>query len=90
MRGVWGISMWKGGRQDDWLEQGLLSLQGEMCNRVLMIAWQIWYACNEVTHEKALRAIEGSRRFICSYMHSLENIRNVTPDHIIKDKQVIG
>jgi ribonuclease HI len=55
-----------------------------------MIAWRIWYARNEVMHEKPLPAIEGSRRFICSYMLSLDNIRNLTSEQIIKGKQVVG
>ena len=54
-----------------------------------MIAWRIWHARNEVTHDKDLPAIEGSRRFICSYMHSLENIRRSSPEQIVKGKQVL-
>ena len=55
-----------------------------------MIAWRIWYARNEVTHDKELPVIEGSWRFICSYMNSLENIMQATPEQIIKGKQAMG
>ena len=37
-----------------------------------------------------LPAIEGSRRFICSYVHSLENVKQLTPEQIIKGKQPMG
>ena len=43
-----------------------------------------------MTHDKELPPIEGSRRFICSYAHSLENIRSRTPEQIIKGKHIPG
>jgi hypothetical protein len=61
-----------------------------MHDRVLMIAWRIWFARNEVMHDKELPTIEGSRRFICSYMRSLESIRYASPEEVLKGKQVIG
>jgi hypothetical protein len=54
-----------------------------------MTAWRIWFTRNEVTHDKELPTIEGSRRFICSYMRSLENIKHVQSEDIIKGKQAI-
>jgi hypothetical protein len=60
------------------------------CERVLMIAWRIWFARNEVSHDKELPLIVGSRRFLCSYMHSLENIKHATTEQIIKGKQIAG
>jgi hypothetical protein len=56
----------------------------QTCGRVLMIAWRVWHARNEVTHDKDLPNVEGSKRFIYSYMNSLENIRKVSPEDIIK------
>jgi hypothetical protein len=55
-----------------------------------MIAWRVWFARNEVTHEKELPSIEGSRRFLCSYMQSIENIKDATTEQIVKGKQIVG
>ena len=89
MREVWSIPVIKSGFPNkDWLEQWLLSMPMEMCNRTLMIARRIWHARDEVTHDKELPAIEGSRRFIYSYMQSLANIRSMTPEQIMKGKLV--
>jgi hypothetical protein len=50
-----------------------------------MIAWRTWYARNEITHDKPLPPIDGSRRFICSYLQSLENIRKMKPEDVLLD-----
>jgi hypothetical protein len=86
MREVWSIPEWRGGGIDDWLEKWLLSLDARTCDRVLMIGWRIWFPRNEVTHEKELPSIEGSRRFICSYMHSLADISQATLEQVMKGK----
>jgi hypothetical protein len=54
-----------------------------------MIAWRTWHARNEVTHDKPLPSIEGSRRFICSYIKTLENITNLSTEEIVREKQTI-
>jgi hypothetical protein len=54
-----------------------------------MIAWRIWFARNEVMHGKKLPSIEGSTRFICSYIRSLADIRQATPEQILKGKQSV-
>jgi hypothetical protein len=46
-------------------------------------------ARNEVIHDKKLLAIEGSRRFICSYMRSLKSIQHASLEEVLKGKQVI-
>jgi hypothetical protein len=87
IREVWDIPVWKGGGRGDWLEQWLFKLDASKCDRVLMIAWRIRFARNEVTHGKELPSIEGSRRFICNYIRSLADIRQATPKKILKGKQ---
>jgi hypothetical protein len=79
MREVWNIPVWKGGGTGDWLEQWLFKLDASTCDRVLLIAWRIWFARNEVTHGKELPSIEGSRRF-----------RQATPEQILKGKQSVA
>jgi hypothetical protein len=76
--------------RDDWFEVWLESMDSSVCCRILMIAWRVWYSRNEVTHDKPLPSVEGSRRFIRSYMVSLENVRVMTTEQIIKGKQVVG
>ena len=74
----------------DWLESWLLLMSPGMCSRAVMIAWRIWHARNEVTHDKPLPGVEGFRRFICSYIQSLDNIRQAPTEELIKGKQVVG
>lgn len=57
--------------------------------RILMIMWIIWYAHNEVTHSKPLPSIEGSKRFLLSYMESLTLIKQHPPADIEKGKMVV-
>jgi hypothetical protein len=61
MRHVRDIPTWKGGGRGDWLDQWLLQLPDTTRDRVLMTAWRIWFTRNEVTHDKELPMIEGSR-----------------------------
>jgi hypothetical protein len=76
--------------REDWLEAWLELAPMDMCCRILMIAWRVWYARNEITHDKPLPSIEGSKRFICSYMQSLENIRKLDSEVVIKGKLPVG
>ena len=77
-------------RHHAWLEEFLLSLSEVTCRYILMIAWRAWYCRNEVTHDKPLPGIEGSRRFLCSYVQSLANIRKLSPEEIVKGKQAVA
>jgi hypothetical protein len=68
----------------------LLALpKNNMVDRALMIMWRIWFVHNEITHDKPMPAIEGSRRFLCSYMASLENIKMLPTDEILKAKRLM-
>jgi hypothetical protein len=68
----------------------LCNVPMERCNRVLTIAWRVWFAQHEVTHDKELTAVERSKRFICSSMQSLENGGRMTSEQIVKEKHVMG
>jgi hypothetical protein len=89
MREVWSIPPYEYLQcpQDNWLEEFLLTLPKDTCDKVLMIIWRIWFVRNEITHEKPMPSIEGSRRFLCSFMVSLTNCRQLTTE-IIKGKQL--
>ena len=89
MREVWSIPRFASPVREDWLESWLISLPLEQCSRILMIAWRAWHARNEVVHDKPLPSIAGSRRFLCSYMRSLENCRTLTSEEIIKVRKLL-
>jgi hypothetical protein len=75
------------GPQETWLEEMLLALPKNMLDRVIMVMWCIWFVRNEITHDKPLSAVEGSRRFLCSYMASLENSKKLPTEEILKGKR---
>uniref|UniRef100_A0ACD6A7I9 Uncharacterized protein n=1 Tax=Avena sativa TaxID=4498 RepID=A0ACD6A7I9_AVESA len=52
----------------------------------MMIIWRIWYVRNEITHDKSMPPIEGSRRFLCSYLKSLQNEQKHSVEEITKGK----
>lgn len=52
----------------------------------LMIMWRIWYAWNEITHNKPPVQIEGSRRFLSSYITSLLAIEQHPGADLVKGK----
>jgi ribonuclease HI len=51
--------------------------------------WRIWHAHNEITHDKPCPSIEGSRRFLVSYLDSLLLIKQFPAADIEKGKMVI-
>jgi hypothetical protein len=65
----------------------LLALPKKMLDRVIMVMWRIWFVHNEITHDKPMPAVEGSRRFLCSYMASIENIKKLPTEEILKGKR---
>jgi ribonuclease HI len=54
----------------------------------LLVAWRAWHARNEVTHQKALPSIEGSKRFLCSYLYTVRNLNGQSSEAVIKGKSV--
>lgn len=70
-----------------WLRACLDKLSMEESAYLLMLLWRIWYARNEVTHEKPLPPPDVSRRFLCGYMSSLLSIRIDPLMDVVKGKQ---
>jgi hypothetical protein len=48
-----------------------------------------WFAHNEITHDKSCPPIEGSRRFLLSYLDSLLLIKQFPNADVAKGKMVI-
>jgi hypothetical protein len=53
------------------------------------MAWRAWYARNEATHSKPLPSVEGSKRFLCSYVKLFHDVKKLSTDDIVKGKSVM-
>jgi ribonuclease HI len=73
----------------EWLLHLLLSIPEAQRAPTLMTIWRIWHAHNEVTHDKPCPPIEGSRRFLVSYLNSLMMIKQFPDADITKGKMVV-
>ena len=60
-----------------------------MIDAVMFVCWWNWSARNDVTHNKPLPAVEVSRRFLCSYVRTLRDLKDATIDEVIKGKHFI-
>jgi hypothetical protein len=56
----------------------------------LMIIWRIWHIHNEITHDKPMPSLEGSKRFLMSYLDSLLVIKQAPAADPVKGKAVIS
>jgi hypothetical protein len=56
---------------------------------LLMTLRRIWHAHNEITHDKLCPSIEGSRRFLASYLNTLLLTKQFPAADIMKGKMVI-
>jgi hypothetical protein len=59
----------------DWLVHLLHEMPVTQRAMTLIIFWRIWHAHNEMTHDKPCPSIEGSRRFLISYLNSLLTVK---------------
>ena len=73
-----------------WLLQILHNITEEQRAMVLMTLWRIWHAHNEMTHDKPCPSIEGSRRFLVSYLNYLLIIKQFPAADVSKGKMVIN
>jgi hypothetical protein len=73
----------------EWLLSLLQNVEEKQQAPILLTLWRIWHAHNEMTHGKPCPSIEGSRRFLISYMNSLLLIKHFPDADIAKGKMVI-
>jgi ribonuclease HI len=64
-----------------------MEIPNNMVDCLLLVAWRAWYARNEITHDKPLPSVEGSKRFLCSYAKTLRDIKELSTEQILKGKQ---
>lgn len=74
----------------EWLLHVLSGLTEVQRAMTLMTLWRIWHAHNEVTHGKPCRPVEGSRRFLVSYLSSLLLLKQFPEKDVEKGKMVIS
>ncbi|KAM0900662.1 hypothetical protein ACQ4PT_020493 [Festuca glaucescens] len=91
MAEVWDLpdidALWPEGQR--WLLHLLHASTENQRAMTLMMLWRIWHAHNEITHDKPCPTIEGSRRFLVSYLNSLMLIKQFPEADIAKGKMVI-
>jgi hypothetical protein len=92
MRTVWDLPPEDGiintGRE--WLLHFLSKLSETQRAMTLMIIWRIWHIHNEITHDKPMPSLEGSKRFLMSYLDSLLMIKQTPTADPVKGKAVIS
>jgi hypothetical protein len=64
-----------------------MNLPVQAFDNTLLVAWRAWHARNEITHDKPLPSVEGSKRFLCSYAKTLRDIKELSTEQILKGKQ---
>jgi hypothetical protein len=60
----------------NWFQALLSQIPDHMVDTTLLVAWRAWFARNEVTHDKPLPPIEGSKRFLVSYLKMIQNYKD--------------
>jgi hypothetical protein len=75
---------------DDWLLHLLCSLSETQQAMTLMTIWRVWDQLNELTHDKPCPPVEGSRRFLVSYLNSGLMIKQRPNLDVVKEKMVVS
>jgi hypothetical protein len=58
-----------------------------MVEAIMLVAWRVWFAHNEATHAKPLPHVDGSMRFLVSYLNLFRQTRQLSTEEILKGKQ---
>jgi hypothetical protein len=69
-----------------WFQSVLAQLPDHLIDNTLLVACRAWYTRNEVTHDKPLPSLEGSKRFLCSYLQLIRNSTGISTYTVIKGK----
>uniref|UniRef100_A0ACD5TA56 Uncharacterized protein n=1 Tax=Avena sativa TaxID=4498 RepID=A0ACD5TA56_AVESA len=92
MREVWSLpddNMLKNTGQEWFLH--ILSRLSELHQAsMLRLLWRIWHVHNKITHDKPAPSMEGSRRFLVSYMNSSLVIKKCPDADVAKGKMVVA
>jgi ribonuclease HI len=72
-----------------WFKEVLKNIPANMSESFILVAWRAWYARNEATHSKPLPSVEGSKRFLCSYVKLFHDVKKLSTDDILKGKSVM-
>jgi ribonuclease HI len=70
----------------NWFQALLTQIPDHMVDTTLLVAWRAWFARNEGTHDKPLPPIEGSKRFLASYLKMIQNSKDSSTESLIKGK----
>jgi hypothetical protein len=73
----------------EWLLRTLNEVPEAKRVNMMMLLWRIWHNHNEITHDKPCPSIEGSQRFLVSYVNSLMTIKQFPEAAVEKGKMVI-
>lgn len=73
----------------EWLLNCLLLYSLDVRNMLLMLIWRIWNLRNNLMHGKEVPPVEVSKNFLCTYLSSIHNIKNLSIEEIIKGKSTV-
>lgn len=74
----------------EWILHALREMTELQRAMVLKILWRIWHVHNELTHQKPPSSIEGSHRFLLSYVDTLPFIDQHPHADFAKGKNVVS